>query len=210
MMTPPNFPSHPAVFLDRDGVLNELVFNPTTGAHESPHTPEELHLLPGVAEAARRLQAAGFALFIVSNQPSYAKGKTSLENIHAIAALVERRLADAGVRIWRSLYCLHHPAGTVAPYAGACRCRKPKPQLLFDARDEFDLDLASSWMIGDQDSDIECGRRAGCRTISVANPLSRDKRPGVERPTLNARDLPDAVMQLLAHSRCGTGVPARE
>jgi D-glycero-D-manno-heptose 1,7-bisphosphate phosphatase len=189
-----------AVFLDRDGVLNDLVFNPATGEHESPHTPADLHMLPGVADAARQLQTAGFALFIVSNQPSFAKGKTSLENIREIAALVERYFADAGVRIWRAFYCLHHPNGTVPPYAGACRCRKPKPQMLFDARDEFDLDLAASWTIGDQDSDIECGRRAGCRTISVANPLSQAKRPGRERPSFAARDLPDAAAQLLAHS----------
>ena len=70
--------------------------------------------------------------------------------------------------------------------------------MLFDARDEFGIDLAQSWMIGDQDSDVECGRRAGCQTVAVANPLSAHRRPGIEKPTLAARDLADAVRQIMA------------
>ena len=187
-----------AVFLDRDGVLNELIFNPKTGEHESPHEPADLKMLPGAAEAARKLQDAGYALFIVSNQPSYAKGKTSLENIQAIARGVEAALSAAGAVIERALYCYHHPDGVVAGYSGACRCRKPKPQLLFDARDEFNLDLSRSWLIGDQDSDVECGTRAGCRTVALANPHSAKKRPGKHAPTMSARDLQDAVEKILA------------
>ena len=187
-----------AIFLDRDGVLNTLVLNPRTGEYESPHTPADLCMMPGAPAAAKRLQAAGFMLFIVSNQPSYAKGKTTMENIKAIAAKVEIALNQEGVSIARGLYCYHHPNGTVEGYSGACRCRKPKPQLLYDARDEFDIRFADSWMIGDQESDVECGRRAGCRTILIQNPLSEAKRPGIERPTLCAADLPDAVDRLLA------------
>src|SRR5258708_2898140 len=120
-----------AVFLDRDGVLNDLVLNPATGEFESPHTLADLRLLPDVAGAALRLQQAGFALFIVSNQPSYAKGKTTLENIQAIAHEIERELAESGVKILRALYCYHHPNGIVEEFSGACRCPTPKPQLLF-------------------------------------------------------------------------------
>ena len=187
-----------AVFLDRDGVLNELALNPKNGEHESPHETDTVQMMPGAAAAAKKLQDAGFTLFIVSNQPSFAKGKTSLENIHAIARLVESKLLAAGATVLRAYYCYHHPDGTVPPYAGACRCRKPKPQFLFDARDEFGIDLSQSWMIGDQDSDIECGRRAGCRTVAVANERSAHRRPGKEVPTLNARDLADAAEKIIA------------
>ncbi len=187
-----------AVFLDRDGVLNELVLNPKNGEYESPHDPADVRMMSGAAAAAKRLQDAGFALFIVSNQPDFAKGKATLETVRAIARVVESNLRAAGVEILRAYYCYHHPDGTVPPYAGACRCRKPKPQMLFDARDEFGIDLARSWMIGDQDSDVECGRRAGCKTAAVANPLSEHRRPGVEKSTLTARDLADAARQIAA------------
>lgn len=187
-----------AVFLDRDGVLNELALNPKNGEYESPHETSAVHMMPGATVAAKKLQDAGFALFIVSNQPSFAKGKTSLENIHAIANFVESNLKAAGATLLRAYYCYHHPDGTVPPYAGACRCRKPKPQFLFDARDEFGLDLSESWMIGDQDSDVECGRRAGCKTVAVANARSAHRRPGKEAPTLSARDLADAADKIIA------------
>lgn len=186
-----------ALFLDRDGVLNALVHNPATGEHESPHTPEQLSMMPGAVEAAARLANAGFALFIVSNQPSYAKGKATLEHTREIAAKIERTLNEGGAPITRSFYCHHHPDGIVPEYSGACRCRKPKPQMLFDARDQFDLDLSQSWMIGDQESDIECGRRAGCRTVLICNPHSHARRPGKENATLNATDLPDAAEKIL-------------
>ncbi|HYG75998.1 MAG TPA: HAD family hydrolase [Planctomycetota bacterium] len=195
--------SNRAVFLDRDGILSELALNAATGEYESPHTTDELVMIPGCVAAAKKLQDAGYLLFIVSNQPSYAKGKTSLENIKMIANKVEFALGQGGVEIARAFYCYHHPQGVVPAYSGACRCRKPKPQMLFDARDEFDLDLESSWMIGDQETDVECGRRAGCRTILVENPLSAKLRPGIEKPTLTARDLADAVSKLLAAQGSG-------
>ena len=187
-----------AVFLDRDGVLNQLALNSATGEYESPHHPKDLHLLAGAAEAALALQSAGFLLFIVSNQPSYAKGKTSLAHIQTIAANLETALRTAGVTLTHAFYCYHHPQGIIPEYSGPCACRKPQPGMLLEAQTRFDLDLANSWMIGDQESDIECGRRAGCKTALVLNPLSASRRPGRVEPTLSAADLPDAVKQILA------------
>jgi D-glycero-D-manno-heptose 1,7-bisphosphate phosphatase len=187
-----------AVFLDRDGVITQLALNAKTGDYESPHSLDDLLLLPDVAAAAKKLSAAYFTLFIVSNQPSYAKGKCSLENIKAIAARTEELLRTGGVEIARSFYCYHHPKGAVPEFSTECRCRKPKPQLLFDARDEYDIDLTSSWMVGDQETDVECGRRAGCRTVLIENPLSAARRPGREIPTLRASDLASAAEKILA------------
>jgi D-glycero-D-manno-heptose 1,7-bisphosphate phosphatase len=194
--------SNRAVFLDRDGVLNALAFHAAANAHESPHTLDELALMPRAVLAARRLHDAGFLLFVVSNQPSHAKGTATLENIRAIAVKVDELLRVDGVKISRAYYCFHHPQGVIAEFTGECRCRKPKPQLLLDARDEFDVDLSASWMVGDQESDVECGRRAGCRTILIENPHSSSRRPGVETPTLLAADLWDAADKLL----CVAGV----
>jgi D-glycero-D-manno-heptose 1,7-bisphosphate phosphatase len=186
-----------AVFLDRDGIINQLVLNPATGEYESPHALSEIEILPGVAAAAKRLIDAGFTLFTVSNQPSAAKGKVSLERLLENEAFIEARLSEAGAPITRGYYCHHHPEGIVAEMSGPCGCRKPAPGSLLAARDTFDIDLSRSWMIGDQDTDVLCGQNAGCRTILVAHPLSTKRRVGRATPTLHANDLPDAVEQLL-------------
>lgn len=188
----------PAVFLDRDGIINQLVFNPATGEYESPHALSEIEILPGADAAAKRLVDAGFTLFTVSNQPSAAKGKVPLERLLENEAFIEERLREAGAPIQRGYYCHHHPEGSVPELTGACGCRKPAPGSILTARDAFDIDLSKSWMIGDQDTDVLCGQNAGCRTILVAHPLSSKRRTGRATPTLHAKDLPDAVAQLLS------------
>lgn len=194
-----------AVFLDRDGIINQLVFNPATGEHESPHSLAEIEILPGVGAAAKRLIDAGFALFTCSNQPSAAKGKVSLDVLLQNEAWIETQLRSAGAPITHGYYCHHHPEGIVADLSGPCGCRKPAPGSLHAARDAFGVELSQSWMIGDQDTDVQCGQNAGCRTILVAHPLSAKRRTGRATPTLRANDLPDAVAQLLKYEANGGG-----
>jgi D-glycero-D-manno-heptose 1,7-bisphosphate phosphatase len=155
-----------AAFLDRDGVLNRNIWNPVTGACESPLIPEQLELLPRVIPALCQLREAGYLLFLVSNQPNYAKGKASMETLDAIHGRLEAELAIAGISFAACYYCFHHPAIT-----GSCLCRKPSPYFLFAARDIFDVDLTQSWMVGDRASDIECGRAAGVRTVAIGSPI---------------------------------------
>lgn len=161
--------SGPAVFLDRDGVLNALVLNPATGKMESPLTPGDLRLLDGVVPALQKLQAAGYPLILVSNQPNYALGKTSLATLNAIHERLIAELACAGVRFTRVCYCLHHPRGITPGYFGPCLCRKPSPWFLLQARDDFGLSLAESWMIGDQPADMLCAKAAGVRSIGIGH-----------------------------------------
>jgi D-glycero-D-manno-heptose 1,7-bisphosphate phosphatase len=179
-------PLNRAVFLDRDGVLNDNVQNPANGLWESPHRPEDFRLKAGVIDALHRLQAAGFLLFVVSNQPSYAKGKTTLENIMAISGKLATILEENGIRIERYFYCLHHPE-----FSGPCVCRKPSPFFLNEAARDFNIALPSSWMIGDRDTDIMCGQAAGCRTILV-----RADHPSSEQ----AQSQPDFVAEDLKHA----------
>lgn len=193
-----------AVFLDRDGIINQLVMNPLTGEYESPHALSEIEILPGVGAAAKRLIDANFKLFAVSNQPSAAKGKVALEILLQNEAWIEAQLRDAGAPITRGYYCHHHPEGIVPELSGPCGCRKPAPGSLLAARDEFDVDLSQSWMIGDQDTDVQCGQNAGCRTILVAHPRSAKRRSGRATPTLQATDLTDAVVQLLKFESNGS------
>ncbi len=165
-----------AVFLDRDGVLNELIVDPLTGRGESPLAVEEVRLRPGAAAAAAELSAAGYALVCVSNQPAAAKGTVSLAGLIAVHERVLELLAREGVTLDASYLCPHHPDGVFDGLAGACACRKPAPGMLLAAASTLGLDLSSSWMVGDTNADIAAGMAAGCRTVLLLNPDSEHKR----------------------------------
>lgn len=177
----------PAIFLDRDGVINRNIFNPATGSCEAPLTAAEFALAPGAAQALHQLQSAGYLLFVVSNQPNYAKGKSSLKDLAAIDQKMRRELASSDVVLSGVYYCLHHPE-----YTGPCACRKPSPYFLLRAIRQFHLDPKRSWMIGDRKTDILCGRSAGVRTIFI----SED--PQNTNADLTAPNLLVAANQILA------------
>jgi D-glycero-D-manno-heptose 1,7-bisphosphate phosphatase len=186
-----------AVFLDRDGVLNELVADPISGAGESPLRAEDVRLISGAAAAATKLARAGYWLVCVSNQPAAAKGTVSVEQLLAVHARVVQLLAREGVTLAASSLCLHHPQGTVAGLARACACRKPAPGMLLSAATTLDLDLSNSWMVGDTDADIGAGVAAGCSTVLVRHPGSVHKRLQVVSPDVAADSLADAVERLV-------------
>ena len=156
-----------AVFLDRDGVINANVFYADSGEVEAPRTVDEFQLLPGAIEAMRRLQAHGYLLFVVSNQPNQAKRKATRADHDAIHACLTGALEREGVAVEAFFYCFHHPNGAEPTLSGPCECRKPSPFFLNQARDRFDLDMPQSWLIGDRESDIACGRAAGVKTIFI-------------------------------------------
>jgi D-glycero-D-manno-heptose 1,7-bisphosphate phosphatase len=188
----------PAAFLDRDGVLNELVADSASGAPESPLKVGDVRLLPGAAAAAARLARAGLALVCVSNQPAAAKGKVSVERLRAVHERVLELLAREGAHLEASRLCLHHPAGVAPELSGPCACRKPAPGMLLDAAATLGLDLSASWMVGDTDADVAAGRSAGCRTVLIEHPASVHKRSSRADPDLLAADLAGAATQLLA------------
>jgi D-glycero-D-manno-heptose 1,7-bisphosphate phosphatase len=187
-----------AVFLDRDGCLNEDWFNPATSAWESPMAPEDLVLRPGVPAALRRLQAEGWALILVSNQPSFAKGKCRLEDLHAVHARFASLMDEAGVTFREYCYSHHHPDGVVPGYSGPSPDRKPSPYFLHRAAERHGVDLAASWVVGDRDTDVAFGRRGGVRTIQVANPHAGDY-AGREQPDHRADDIL-AAAEIIIHS----------
>lgn len=165
-----------AVFLDRDGVLNELVFDVHSGMPESPLRVADVRLISGAAAAAARLQQRGFVLVCVTNQPAAAKGRISSAELLAIHDRVLELLREAGVSLDASRICMHHEQAVVAELAGPCACRKPAPGMLLDAARALAIDLADSWMVGDTDADVGAGRAAGCRTALIGNPDSAHKR----------------------------------
>lgn len=187
-----------AVFLDRDGVINRLVFNPSTGEYESPHLVEDLDIYHWAVKSLRKLADKNFLLFLISNQPSYAKGKTSLANIMAIHNKLHQLFVSGGVEFAEYYYCYHHPNGIIPEYTGVCRCRKPSPYFLREAEKNYCLDVASSWLVGDQDTDIMCGQTGGVRTIQIENEHSVHKR-GKSCPDYRAADL-EAAVQIIFHN----------
>lgn len=195
--------SRAAVFLDRDGTINENVLNAVSGRWEAPLTVDQVRLIPGAAEGLRALQDAGFALILVSNQPNYALGKASLESMEAVHQRVVAQLEDEDIQLVHAYYCFHHPNGHVAGFGGACICRKPSPHFLKAAQAEYGVDLAASWMVGDRGSDIGCGHAAGVGTIfltSVGHVRPRSDEP---QPDFEAGDLKEAARLILEHTVSG-------
>jgi D-glycero-D-manno-heptose 1,7-bisphosphate phosphatase len=146
-----------AVFLDRDGTLNV-----DTGfvAH-----PEDVRLVSGAAEGAKRLAQAGYVLVITSNQSGIARGILTEEQADAVDRKLLDLLRDRGVGIEAIYRCPHLPDGANSRFAVVCDCRKPKPGLLLRAAADLGLDLASSWAVGDSERDVQAGLAAGCRAI---------------------------------------------
>ena len=140
--------SKKAVFLDRDGTLIE--------EKKYLHRPEEVALFPGAGSALSALLQAGYRLFIVSNQAGVGRGYFGLEDVAAVNARMVQELARESVR-FDKIYIAPEAPGQPS------RGRKPSPQFLYDARDEFGVDLSQSYMIGDKMLDLECGWNAGVK-----------------------------------------------
>lgn len=149
-----------AIFLDRDGTLNRHVGFVT----EAP----QLELLPGVAEAVRNINQSRYLAIVVTNQPVIARGEVTIEELDNIHNRLETLLGQEGAYVDAIYYCPHHPhkgySGERPEYKIDCDCRKPNPGLLLRAAENFNIDLAASWMVGDSESDIQAGKSAGCRT----------------------------------------------
>jgi len=173
----------PAVFLDRDGTL----------IREAGYLSrlEDLEILPGVAEALRRLQGAGYLRVAVTNQSGVARGYYGPAFVRRTHEEIDRRLAREGASIDRWYVCPHHPDIT-----GPCGCRKPEPGLLRRAAAELGVDIPRSWVVGDKPGDVELARRAGCRAALVRTGYGVD----TERELRRAGRLPEVVADTLAEA----------
>ena len=185
-----------AVFLDRDGVINPLVYNPVTLVYESPNSPDDFEVYPYVKKSLELLKLSGYKTIVVSNQPSFAKGKATWENIKEI----ERKLYDFSVGNGCLLddyyYCYHHPEGIVPEYSIVCKCRKPGTLLPEQAVNKYDLDKSLCYFIGDSDTDIMCGKAMGFVTVRIGSerPVSNS---GAVAPDMFASDLYKAVLDIV-------------
>lgn len=156
--------ARPAIFLDRDGTINEEV--------NLLNKPEQLKLIEGAAEAIRLINKSDYLAIIVTNQPVIARNLCSIEELEYIHASLETMLGKEGAYVNAIYFCPHHPDKGFPEerpeYKIDCECRKPKPGMLLKASKDWNIELSKSYMIGDSDRDLDAGRNAGCkRSIQI-------------------------------------------
>ncbi len=188
-------PLRPAIFLDRDGTINEQMGYIN---HIS-----RFQLLPGVGAAIARLNRQGMPVVVVTNQSGLARGYFPAALLEAVHEKMFRQLAEAGAHIDGLYLCPHHPEAKEARYRQACDCRKPKTGMLEQAARELGLDLPRSYVIGDRWSDLRCGDAVGASTILVRTGYGRGDACYIGptqtvQPDFIAEDLCEAVDWLLA------------
>lgn len=152
-----------AIFLDRDGTINKYV--------GFLRDIDEFELLPDVAEAIKRINESGYLCIVVTNQPVIARGEVKVDELDLIHNKMETLLGKKGAYIDSLYYCPHHPhkgyEGEIPELKFDCDCRKPKPGMLLQASNDFNIDLGLSWMIGDGENDVKAGINAGCHTALI-------------------------------------------
>lgn len=186
--------SHPAVFLDRDGVINEIVFNEDTELLDSPLNVSQFEFLPGVAEAIKVFNEKGYYVFIVTNQPSAAKGKTTLAKLYDINTYMIDELKEKGASVDDIYMCPHFtkmlPMTKETFLIRECDCRKPKPGMIYKAIRKYNIDISRSYMVGDSCTDVQAGSAVNVNTVFLGS-LKCDmcKKLGDLEPDYIAKDL---------------------
>lgn len=179
--------TRPAVFLDRDGVINRAIVR--DGRPYPPASERDLEVLPGVAGAIATLREAGFAIVVVTNQPDVARGTTSRATVEAIHRRLVHELAIDAIEV-----CWHDDGD-------GCSCRKPKPGLILAAARALNLDLRRSVLVGDRWKDIAAGKRAGVATVLIDYRYSELAPPSAPLPDLVVGSLPEAVPWIVNRTR---------
>jgi D-glycero-D-manno-heptose 1,7-bisphosphate phosphatase len=203
----PAIDGRPAVFMDRDGCLIEEM--------GYLNHPSRVRLLARTPAAVARLNKAGVAAVMATNQAGIARDYFSEETLHAVNAEVERQLGADGAHLDGLYVCIHHPTAGRPPYRAACDCRKPKPGLILRAAADLNLDLSRSVMIGDKPSDIAAGQAAGVASVLVLTGYGRGeweyrRHEWTIKPDHVAEDLFDAVEWALARVSARVSVRVTE
>jgi len=183
-----------AVFVDRDGVISEEV--------GYIGDRDRLRLIPQSADAVKLINQSGLKIIVITNQSGVARGYFSEEMLGHIHRKMEQLLSDQGASLDAIYYCPHHPEGTVEAYRRQCACRKPAAGLLIKAAQEHAIDVASSYLVGDKHTDIECAHRAGAKGILVLTGYGKDELRKINsgalaQPEYVAADLLDAVQWII-------------
>jgi D-glycero-D-manno-heptose 1,7-bisphosphate phosphatase len=188
-----------AVFLDKDGTLiKDVPYNVNTAL---------ISFNEGVIEGLKLLSKNGYLLIVISNQSGIARGFFGLEDFRKLKDYMIEKLREDNINLDGFYFCPHHPEAIVEDLKQDCDCRKPMPGMLLKASKDLDIDLASSWMVGDILDDVEAGVRAGCKTILIDNGNETLWEINQYRiPDFKAIDFLDAakfIVQSLNRQECG-------
>lgn len=191
-----------ALFLDRDGVLIELVYDTMLKIVRTPLNARELKTTPFAIDFLQETKELEYSNFIVSNQPDIGLGRISQQTFDMFHKKTMSLFSTPNVSINGYYYCFHHPFAAITEYKKNCDCRKPKPGLLLQAQKEHEIDLSHSWMIGDGVNDIIAGHEAGCKTMLITNSLESgylsiiQKQLGNIHPTKIVKSLKEVISVL--------------
>lgn len=174
----------PAIFLDRDGVINQS--DVRNGRPYPPNSLADLRILPGVPEAVNALRDSGYLIILTTNQPDVRTGRQTREAVEAIHTQIRQTVYLDDIKV-----CYHVDEDN-------CNCRKPKPGMLLDAAKRHGIDIKRSWMIGDRWRDVDAGKAVGCRTVFIDYGYANDPRP--RNPDITVRSLAKAVPLILSCS----------
>lgn len=188
----------PAIFIDRDGTINEQMGYIN---HLS-----RFHILPGVAEAIKKLNDSDYLAIVITNQSGIARGYFPLSLVENLHSYMVETLEKEGAKIDDIFYCPHYPDSKMKEYAIACDCRKPKTGMIRQAQEKFDIDLENSYMIGDHYTDLEFAHNAGIKSIMVKTGYGLGEveyiLPGFPyKPVYIADDLLDAVKWIIEREK---------
>ncbi len=156
-----------AIFLDRDGVINEEVGYLSN--------PQDFEFIEGSIEALKILKQKGFLLIVITNQAGIARGFFTDDTLRAIHDKMLNRLKREGIELDDIFFCPHHP-----DFTGPCDCRKPKPGMILKAKSKYNIDLTKSYMIGDTLNDIQTGNTAKCNTVLVLTGYGKEEQKKVD------------------------------
>lgn len=188
-----------AVFLDRDGTINE--------EKNYLHRMEDFAFIPGVPSAIRRLNQAGFLVIVVTNQSGVARGYFDLADVECLHDHVSCRLASEQAHVDGFYICPHHPEAGKGLWRKQCDCRKGAPGLLLQAAEQLHVDLSRSFMVGDKDADMEAGRRAGCTPLLVLTGYGSETARSID-PTIGRFDSLVEAVDFILRQDCKQKVTA--
>ncbi|MFZ4835671.1 D-glycero-beta-D-manno-heptose 1,7-bisphosphate 7-phosphatase [Rouxiella sp. Mn2063] len=180
--------SVPAIFLDRDGTINV--------DHGYVHEIDDFQFIDGVIEALIKLKEMGFALVLVTNQSGIARGKFTEEQFFTLTEWMDWSLADRGVDLDGIYFCPHHPEASVAEYKQVCDCRKPEAGMFLTAKEELNIDMAASYMVGDKIEDLQAAVAAGVGTkilVRSGKPVTKEGEALADAVLDSVATLPEAI-----------------
>lgn len=157
------------IFLDRDGVINKLIYHREEGIIDTPFTESQFEIVESVPSAISKLRKAGYKIIIISNQPGIAKGYYTLNTFEKIRTKMRLVLEKKNAMVDDEFYCLHHPTAKNLKYRKRCDCRKPRIGLIKKASIRYNIDIKNSYFIGDSIVDLQAAKKAGCKSIFIGN-----------------------------------------